>query len=332
MTAIESFVNGLLQHPPVTQVELRHRSAAFDGGAFRSEIARQLIETESRLEAQLLLIQWLLELKPKNAAIRLLDAMSDSARPMDRRALAFMVLTTTAPRELEKRMTSLAQKDVTAVLAAAQAWLDTAMGQEAVPAERSRRSRPARLASAPRVCRMKITLRGIRPPIWRRFEVSDDFTLGRLHDVLQDVMGWTNSHLHAFWVGDMRFAVPDPEWPDDINEKKALLSDLLDQGVKRFVYEYDFGDDWLHDIVIERIAEPEPKAHCPRCLAGKRACPPEDCGGAWGYRGLVRVLANPKHKEYAESREWAGRWEPEAFDLEAVNRRLSRLRRHRRKA
>lgn len=287
---------------------------------------RRLLDGRSRPAHQVLLLQWLVELKPNNAAIRLLDALSDRKLPIERRALAFIVLIHVAPRETQKRMATLGPEELNDIPAAAEVLLEEAVTALEVKAVELRaQSRPA---TGPRVCRMKITLREIRPPVWRRLEVRDDMTLARLHTVLQRVMGWTDSHLHAFRVGKVRFGTPDPEWPDDtISERKIRVRDLIDRGVKRFVYEYDFGDDWQHDIVIEKILEPEFGVRYPRCLGGKRACPPEDCGGAPGYAELVATLADPYDPEYEHMRSWAGWFEPEAFDLERVNQSLRKLRR-----
>jgi hypothetical protein len=116
----------------------------------------------------------------------------------------------------------------------------------------------------------------------------------------------------------------DAEW-DCTDEATVELRHLTRRRIKRIVYEYDFGDDWLHDIVIEKTAEAEKDAPDAACLGGKRACPPEDCGGPWGYLRLLEILADRKHPEYADWREWAGKIDPERFDREAVNGRLWKL-------
>ncbi|MEK6372166.1 MAG: plasmid pRiA4b ORF-3 family protein [Acidobacteriota bacterium] len=132
----------------------------------------------------------------------------------------------------------------------------------------------------PAACRIKITLRDIRPPIWRRLEIGTNITFEDLHRILQAAMGWTNSHLHGFDVGAMRIGIPDSEWPEDVSEKRVSLRDVLRQGVRRFRYEYDFGDGWVHDAAVEVLFEPEPGAALPRCTAGKRS-------GARGQRRPV---------------------------------------------
>lgn len=179
------------------------------------------------------------------------------------------------------------------------------------------------------ICTMKVTLRDVKPPVWRRIAVPDRITIYGLHKVLQDVMGWTNSHLHAFIAGNRKFSVPDSDSPEgEIDERKHLLRELVNGGVKKFVYEYDFGDDWLHDVVIESIGPAEPDVTYPRCIEGIGACPPEDCGGPGGYEDLLDALKNPENNE--ELYEWAGDWKPKPFDVDAANGRLARSRRPRR--
>ena len=168
---------------------------------------------------------------------------------------------------------------------------------------------------------LKVTLRGTKPPIWRRFHIRSDVTLFKLHQVLQTAMGWTNSHLHQFVVGDLYYGTPDPEFPRPRkNDKKVRLDEALKQPKDRLVYEYDFGDDWTHDVVLERVAEPEPAAKYPQVVAGKRACPPEDCGGIPGYYRLLEVLSREDHPEHDEMLEWVGgEFDPEVFDLNEAN-------------
>ncbi len=322
----ELVVQELLQNPPIDSSDLRTRVAGSAPGPLREVLVRRLLDGRTGSAQRVHLIQWIIELKPKNAAIRLLDALSDRSLPIEKRALAFIVLLQAAPRETDKRIATLGAADLDEISLAANSLLEDALRTEEVKAVESRAER--RTDAEPRVCRMKITLRGTRPPVWRRFEVRDDMTLARLHTVIQRVMGWTDSHLHEFHVGQDRFGIPNPEWPDDtISEKKIRVGDLIDWGVKRFVYEYDFGDGWQHDIVIEKLAKPEHDVRYPRCLTGKRACPPEDCGGVGGYYELLEAIANPEDAEDEDVWNWADWFEPDAFDLEWVNQSLRKLKR-----
>lgn len=177
-----------------------------------------------------------------------------------------------------------------------------------------------RTAAGKRVLRIKVTLLDTHPPVWRRAEVTDDITFAHLHDVLQRLMGWTDSHLHMFRVAGRNIGVPDAG-SDVEDEKRIRLRDVAD-GVDRFQYDYDFGDDWQHEVIIEEIFASEKESRYPRCVAGKRACPPEDCGGVQGYAELIVALADPESSGYEEMREWAGDWEAERFDVHEVNRRL----------
>ena len=179
------------------------------------------------------------------------------------------------------------------------------------------------------IYQFKVTLRGIRPPIWRRFQVTDDLTFYQLHRILQEVMGWYDGHLHAFDLNG--FQITDAEtlaegWYDGEDEQKATVKKYVHQEGQKFRYEYDFGDSWDHDVLLEKIFPVEADAHYPRCLKGKRACPPEDCVGIWGYEDLLKILADKKHPEYATYFEWVGgEFDPEAFDLEEINEILAQL-------
>lgn len=184
--------------------------------------------------------------------------------------------------------------------------------------------------SAPQIYQLKITLLGSKPPIWRRVQASSDMTLERLHWVLQSAMGWTNSHMHQFRVGKIYYGATYPDdfdgMPETRDERKARLCDLVSRPKTKFVYEYDFGDGWEHEIMLEKILTPEPGIKYPVCTEGKRACPPEDCGGIWGYVELLDTIKDPNHPEHEEMLEWLGDdFDPEAFDVEAVNKNLRRI-------
>lgn len=199
---------------------------------------------------------------------------------------------------------------------------------EPEPAPRRLRRRASRASDkAPAsVYQLKITLRDSKPPIWRRVLVPGSIRLDALHDVIQSAMGWTNSHLHAFEIDGGQFGVPDPDLEME-NERKFRLDQLVPDEGGKFVYNYDFGDSWDHTILVEKILPPTPDMDLPVCLTGKRACPPEDCGGVWGYAELIEVMQNPKHPDYKEMREWlGGKLAPEAFSVDEVNRRLRRSR------
>jgi len=179
------------------------------------------------------------------------------------------------------------------------------------------------------IYQIKITLRHIHPPVWRRIQVMADTKLGKLHHILQDVMGWTNSHMHAFVIGDNTYGEPDLDPTGDLemeNESNVRIDKVAKAG-DTLIYEYDFGDGWEHELKIEKILETEPGAHYPVCLAGERACPPEDCGGPPGYAYLLEALNDPQHEEREEMREWVGdNFNPERFEVDEVNRQLKGVR------
>lgn len=163
---------------------------------------------------------------------------------------------------------------------------------------------------------VKVTLRGIRPPIWRRLVLPGSLTLGDLHQAIQVAMGWEGYHLHAFAVDGRHYG--DPHSVDDVlSEERLTLSALRTSGISRFSYTYDFGDGWEHAILIEKRQPPADGRPTPACVAGKRACPPEDCGGIWGYHNLVEVLADPEHPNHDEWLEMYGEdFDPEDFSVE----------------
>jgi len=139
-------------------------------------------------------------------------------------------------------------------------------------------------------------------------------------------MGWTNSHLHQFIVGQTYFGEPYPDYGFEMHDERDVrLNQIADEGA-RFVYEYDFGDSWEHILLVEKVLEPEPGQQYPVCIKGKRACPPEDVGGVWGYYGFLEAIQDPDHPEHEDYLEWIGEdFDPEAFDLDAVNAALRAL-------
>jgi len=172
---------------------------------------------------------------------------------------------------------------------------------------------------------LKVKLSEVRPPIWRRLRVAADLTLRDLHHVLQIALGWTDSHLHEFEIRGKRYGMPDPEedlGEPALDEVSYRLAELLRKG-GRAEYTYDFGDGWSHEIVVEDTVPLDPHGLKAECLAGERARPPEDCGGAHGYADLIRALADPSHESHVEMKEWVGPYfAPEEFDLAFVNRAL----------
>ena len=177
----------------------------------------------------------------------------------------------------------------------------------------------------------KITLLGTEPPVWRRIQVKD-CTLDKLHEHIQTSMGWTNSHLHQFKIQGHRYG--DPELLDDgfedfecVDATKTILSQILPKAGKRFAfkYEYDFGDGWEHELLFEGSPAVDPKVKYPLCLECGRACPPEDCGGVWGYAVLLEAIANPKHEEHESMLEWIGSsFDSEEFDPKKTTKEMKR--------
>lgn len=192
----------------------------------------------------------------------------------------------------------------------------------------TRRAKPGSgVVSGRAVHKIKVMLRGSRPPVWRRLEVPSGITLQRLHDVVQAAFGWQDYHLWVFDTQLGRYGVADR----DLGHRSAAgrkLADVAPVAGGRLGYTYDFGDDWEHDIVVEAVTDGEPDVSYPRCVAGRRAGPPEDCGGIWGYQYLLEVLADPAHEDHAERLEWLGlesadQFDPDAFDVADVNVALS---------
>lgn len=180
------------------------------------------------------------------------------------------------------------------------------------------------------VFRLHIAIEFIAPPIWREIEVTSNTTLTGLHDVLQALMGWHDSHLWAFEAGDRRFEAPDPDSRTkpaaNADPQQVTLATLLAGKGASLRYNYDFGDDWCIKIKVVAVDKLQPKARYPHCVAGERAGPPEDCGGARGFEELLKARKNPQRRDAKQLLEWAGPdWNPDAFDLALVNKSLSAL-------
>lgn len=178
------------------------------------------------------------------------------------------------------------------------------------------------------IYQLKVALKGIRPPIWRRFLIMSTASLESTHTVLQIVMGWTDSHMHEFARGRDRYGMPDEDFPSGIHdEAKYRLDQVLKQEKDKLTYTYDFGNDWEHDVTLEKILPFEIGAQLPVCLKGSRACPPEDIGGIGEYMIFLEAISDPVHPEHDSMLEWiAGdadsTFDPEHFDLAEVNKRL----------
>ena len=178
---------------------------------------------------------------------------------------------------------------------------------------------------------LKITLKYVHCPIWRRFVVPSNIRLDKFHEVIQTIMGWCNGHLHAFEVSQGRRNIQSykaaewiEDWDDSLPEGKYTLESLLSEKGAKIKYRYDFGDNWEHEILLENPNYDAPDQPGPIfCIKGVRACPPEDCGSTWGFENFCEAIADPKHPEHKELKEWyGGKYDPEHFDLDGVNEEL----------
>ncbi|MFT4305018.1 MAG: plasmid pRiA4b ORF-3 family protein [Candidatus Woesearchaeota archaeon] len=170
---------------------------------------------------------------------------------------------------------------------------------------------------------LKITLYDSQPPIWRRIKVKDNISFHKLHEILQVVMGWGNCHLYDFQVNDDRISILNKKWDKNLISSKKIKLNILKEKQK-FDYTYDFGDCWMHKIIVEKIEPDVFKSPYPICIKGKLACPPEDCGGMGGYYNLLHVMQNKNHPEYGELIiNWLGEdFDPNYFDIDSVNEEL----------
>lgn len=172
------------------------------------------------------------------------------------------------------------------------------------------------------IYQIKVTLKEIRPPIWRRLLVSNAMPLADLHRALQCAMGWLDLHLHQFTVDRQSYGIPETDWPDDtLHERRFTVGDLLTAERDSLLYEYDFGDGWQHKVVLEKILPFDRGVALPQCLKGRRSCPPEDIGGPAGYRELLAATEDPGRAEPVEGSP-GDRFEPETFDAAAVTQAL----------
>jgi hypothetical protein len=188
-----------------------------------------------------------------------------------------------------------------------------------------------RIPAGKRLYQFKIILKDIQPPIWRRIQVKD-CSLDKLHEHIQTAMGWTNSHLHQFKIDSVVYGDPDllcEGWQDEswpVNSLETKVSAIIPEEEERirFDYEYDFGDEWEHEVLFERCLHTEKGGRYPVCVEGERACPPEDVGGTYGYQEYLEAMADPEHEEHESFMEWRGPFDPEAFDADATTRRMRR--------
>jgi hypothetical protein len=185
-----------------------------------------------------------------------------------------------------------------------------------------------RKTMAKKIYQIQISLQEFKPKIWRRLLVQSDMLLSDFHKVIQTTIGWTNSHLHQF-IKNRTFyleRMPDDDLWEEMNNidyKKVKISDLLQREKGRIVYEYDFGDGWRHDLILEKILSGDNDLEFPICLGGKMNCPPEDCGGTGGYSAMLEILENPKHEEYESYIVWlGGKFDPAYFNIKKVNKML----------
>lgn len=185
-----------------------------------------------------------------------------------------------------------------------------------------------------RIARLKIELDDWQPTIWRRVEVPLTASLKALHDVIQAVMPFEDTHLFEFRAGEQRFAIPDPEW-DSLHDrtysaKTLRLGALIDRGVTEFSYTYDVGDDWRHTITIEATTAADPATDYPRYLDGAHRAPPEDVGGIPGFELFLEAIADPTHEEHDELMRWYGApFDPALIDQDLIRARIARLARRR---
>ena len=177
----------------------------------------------------------------------------------------------------------------------------------------------------PTVHTLKVTLRDVSPDVWRRVVVRSETTLPKLARTLEAAMGWESYHLHLFDAGGIQFGEPDEDFDSDhvIDARKVTVKHVLPEVGSALRFDYDFGDGWEHDVVVEAIEAPQEGKRYPVCLDGERGCPPEDCGGPSGYGELLAVLADANHPEHEHIAAWAPKgFDPAVFDVVAANRTL----------
>ena len=182
-------------------------------------------------------------------------------------------------------------------------------------------------SKASSIYQMKVTLRDIRPPIWRRVQVRSDESLEHLHYAIQLSMSWTNLHLHSFRIQGVEYGMLLPDLGFDElevrDEATVKLSKVIPGEKFKFSYLYDFGDSWEHEVLVEKVLVADSEIDYPICITAKRACPPEDCGGSCGYESFLEAIQDPEHPEHEEMLEWVGgTFDPEDPALDEANHQL----------
>lgn len=174
------------------------------------------------------------------------------------------------------------------------------------------------------VYQFRVTLQDSKPPIWRRIQVPESYTFWDLHVAIQDAVGWCDYHLHEFEMANpstgsaVRIGTPYEDAEDVLPEEKQKIADYFSLENPVAYYVYDFGDNWEHKVELEKIL-PRENIDYPVCIKGKRACPPEDCGGIWGYAEFLKIISDPGHEEYEDMMEWiGGEFDSEHFDVSEV--------------
>ncbi len=177
------------------------------------------------------------------------------------------------------------------------------------------------------VVQLRIQLEDTAPVVWRRLLVPGSIRLPKLHDIFQAAMGWTDSHLHSFRIGESLYGMQFDDYPDEEIDEKTVTVFQAVRDHRRFTYEYDFGDSWEHSVVVEEMLKAPNGLKYAVCIDGQNACPPEDCGGTHGYSLMLEALADPTHEEHRDFARWLGApFDPEAFNLAVANAALQALR------
>ena len=193
------------------------------------------------------------------------------------------------------------------------------------PAKVTLRKNSFQPSAMPKIHQYKITLQHIQPPIWRRVLVPESASLLKLNDVILDAMGWEVCHLSEFRIMGEHYFL-DAESVEELGGELMedhILSDMFNESNREALFLYDFGDGWEHEVVLEAVLEPDASAKYPCCVAGEHNCPPEDCGGPWGYAELLAISADPDHPEHEETKEWLDdKKSPHFFSLKKVNKKL----------